>query len=107
MCGISGIINLDNKPVDSGDLNLMMQTIKHRGPDDNGVFIDANVGLGFVRLSIIDLSAAGHQPMLSNDGRHVIVFNGEIFNYLELKKELNETGVRYNTNTDTEVLLNA
>jgi asparagine synthase (glutamine-hydrolysing) len=107
MCGISGIINLDNKPVMANDLDLMIKAIKHRGPDDDGIFVDGNVGLGFVRLSIIDLSSAGHQPMLSDDGRYVIVFNGEIFNYLELKKELIETGVSFNTNTDTEVLLKA
>jgi asparagine synthase (glutamine-hydrolysing) len=107
MCGISGIINLDNKPVMADDLGLMIKAIKHRGPDDDGIFVDANVGLGFVRLSIIDLSSAGHQPMLSDDGRFVIVFNGEIFNYLELKQELINSGVSFNTDTDTEVLLKA
>lgn len=106
MCGISGIINFDNKPVLAEDIALMMKRMKHRGPDDEGMFIDNNVGLGFVRLSIIDLSSAGHQPMLSNDGRYVIVFNGEIYNYIELRKELGKNYF-FKSNTDTEVLLNA
>lgn len=84
----------------------MMQKIKHRGPDDEGVFCDSNVGLGHVRLSIIDLSDAGHQPMLSNNGRFVIIFNGEIYNYLELKKEL-KSKYSFQTKTDTEVILAA
>jgi asparagine synthase (glutamine-hydrolysing) len=85
----------------------MMQIMKHRGPDDEGVFLENNIGLGFVRLSIIDLSPAGHQPKLSQDGRYVIVFNGEIYNYIELREELKQVGVVFVTNTDTEVLLNA
>ena len=91
MCGISGIVNLNNKAVSEKDLRMMMLKMKHRGPDDEGVFIDKNVGLGFLRLSILDLSPAGHQPMFSNDKRHVIIFNGEVYNYVELKEELNQT----------------
>lgn len=82
-----------------------MEDIKHRGPDDAGVFTDGPVGLGFVRLSILDLSAAGHQPMFSQDGRYVVVFNGEIYNYVELREELNALGHSFRSNTDTEVLL--
>ena len=78
--------------------------MKHRGPDDEGVFIKANIGLGFVRLSIIDLSSAGHQPMVSFDGRYVIVLNGEIFNYIEFREEL-KGFYAFNSSTDTEVLL--
>ena len=107
MCGIAGIVSLDNSLVKKESLDLMLSKIKHRGPDDCGTFIQNNFGLGFVRLSIIDLSPAGHQPMNSADGKYVIIFNGEIFNYLEIKNELEQIGFKFKTNTDTEVLLNA
>lgn len=106
MCGIAGIINIDNAPVQKTEIRLMMQKMKHRGPDDEGIFIDNNVGLGFVRLSILDLSPAGHQPMFSNDKRYVIVFNGEIYNYIEIRGELKNDFV-FKTGTDTEVILAA
>ncbi len=106
MCGICGIVNFKKKGVDKNDIQSMMDIMKHRGPDDEGLFIEKNVGLGFVRLSIIDLSPAGHQPMVSQDQRYVIVFNGEIYNYIELRQELKEN-FDFKTNTDTEVLLNA
>ena len=85
----------------------MMSTIKHRGPDDEGTFIEDGISLGFLRLSILDLSEAGHQPMFSADKRYVLVFNGEIFNYIELRKELAGKGHQFRTQTDTEVLLAA
>ena len=107
MCGICGIIKFNSEFIQQDTLQQMMQIMKHRGPDDEGVFIEDNVGLGFVRLSIIDLSSAGHQPKFSDDERYVIVFNGEIYNYIELKEELQEKGVVFKTLTDTEVLLNA
>ncbi len=106
MCGISGIINLNKKPVNELEIRLMMQKMKHRGPDDEGVFVDNNVGLGFVRLSILDLSPAGHQPMFSQDGRYVIIFNGEVYNYIEIKDEL-KSNFHFKTGTDTEVVLAA
>ncbi len=93
MCGICGIISLNNDLVKEGQIRNMMQVQKHRGPDDEGIFIKNNVGLGFVRLSIIDLSSAGHQPMFSDDGMYVVVFNGEIFNYIELREELKQKGL--------------
>jgi asparagine synthase (glutamine-hydrolysing) len=105
MCGICGIIRFDNQPVQEAPVRKMMQTMKHRGPDDEGVFLEENVGLGFVRLSIIDLSSAGHQPMFSHDEKYVIVYNGEIYNYLELRDELKSLGHIFKTNSDTEVLL--
>lgn len=105
MCGISGIINLKNNNISQADIKSMMAAMKYRGPDDEGVFIHKNIGLGFVRLSIIDLSPAGHQPMNSSDGRYIIVFNGEIFNYVELREELKSKGHVFKTDTDTEVLL--
>lgn len=107
MCGIAGIVQFNNESPQESSLRAMMRQMKHRGPDDEGVFIEGSVGLGFVRLSIIDLSPDGCQPMVSSDGRYVLVFNGEIFNYPELRKELQDQGVRFKTKTDTEVLLNA
>jgi asparagine synthase (glutamine-hydrolysing) len=107
MCGICGIINLNAHPADDHLLKPMMRAMKHRGPDDEGTFEEDNVTLGFVRLSIIDLTSAGHQPMLSEDGNLVLIFNGEIYNYIELKEELTKLGHRFKTRTDTEVLLHA
>lgn len=107
MCGIAGIINYGSKPVRQERIYSMMASIKHRGPDDEGTFFEDNIGLGFVRLSILDLSAAGHQPMFSADNRFVCIFNGEIFNYIELRDELSGKGHTFQTGTDTEVLLAA
>jgi asparagine synthase (glutamine-hydrolysing) len=105
MCGICGIINFNNQVVRAAPIQTMMQIMKHRGPDDEGVFLKDNVGLGFVRLSIIDLSPAGHQPMVTADERYAMVFNGEIYNYIELRGELQAEGVDFITKTDSEVLL--
>lgn len=107
MCGIAGIYNFDSLLPKESILKEMMASMRHRGPDDEGVFVDDKIGLGFVRLSILDLSIAGHQPMVSGDNRYIIIFNGEIFNYIELKAELEKEGVSFKTKTDTEVLLNA
>lgn len=84
----------------------MLKVIKHRGPDDEGVFVEKNVGLGHVRLSILDLSVAGRQPMTDATGRYTIVQNGESYNYIELREELKGLGYRFKTQTDTEVVLN-
>jgi asparagine synthase (glutamine-hydrolysing) len=107
MCGICGIIRFDNQSVQEAPIRKMMHIMKHRGPDNEGVFLENNIALGFVRLSIIDLSEEGNQPMISKDNRHVIVFNGEIYNYIELKEELQKKGYSFHTKTDTEVLLNS
>ena len=107
MCGISGIVSFSQKNVEENQVRKMMSSMKHRGPNDDGVFIENKICLGFVRLSIIDLSSAGHQPFQNEDGRYVMVFNGEIFNYLEIKEELKSLGHKFNTRTDTEVLLHA
>jgi len=106
MCGISGIINFNDKPVKEDQIRTMMQQMKHRGPDDEGTFFDNNVGLGFVRLSILDLSPAGHQPMFSHNGKYVIIFNGEVYNYIEIREEL-KYKYEFKTGTDTEVILAA
>ena len=106
MCGISGIINFDNTPVEEKDIRIMMEKMKHRGPDDEGLNLFDNMGFGFVRLSILDLTLAGHQPMFSHDRRYVIVYNGEVYNYIELREEL-KGEFQFKTGTDTEVILAA
>jgi asparagine synthase (glutamine-hydrolysing) len=110
MCGITGIINLQNKldsSVLKSDLYKMTDAIKHRGKDGKGYFVDGKTKcfLGHRRLSIIDLSDTGAQPMYSYDNRYVIVFNGEIYNYKELAIELEKTGVNFTSKSDSEVLL--
>ena len=106
MCGIAGIVRFDKKPVKKDEVLKMMRVIKHRGPDDEGVYVDGAVGLGHVRLSILDLSAAGHQPMTDETGRYTIIQNGEAYNYIELREELVAKGYTFRTQTDTEVVLN-
>ena len=106
MCGICGIYHLDpTQWVDARQLNDMTQTLHHRGPDDEGFYLKNNVGLGHKRLSIIDLSTAGHQPMTNENERYWIVFNGEIYNYLELRQHLIARGHTFRSHTDTEVVL--
>ncbi len=100
MCGITGVFG----EVDKETLSSMTDVISHRGPDDKGMFLDKDIGLGHRRLSIIDL-AKGKQPMFDNEGRYVIVFNGEIYNFKFLKKQLEEKGVHFRTDCDTEVIL--
>ena len=107
MCGICGIIHFDKKPVTEAPLREMMRSMKHRGPDDEGLYIKDNIGLGFVRLSIIDLTLAGHQPMFSIDQRYVILLNGEIYNYIELREDLKKKGYVFRSGSDTEVLLHS
>ena len=105
MCGIAGVFNLCNRdPVAERDLRQMLAMIRHRGPDEFGIYLDGPVGLGNARLSIIDLST-GQQPIGNEDGTLWIVFNGEIFNYVELRPELEARGHRFATTSDTEVLL--
>lgn len=105
MCGICGIINRDRQPVKEANLHAMMAKMKYRGPDDEGTFCYRHVGLGFVRLSILDLSYAGHQPFQDAGNRYSLIFNGEIYNYIELRKELERLGEVFISDTDTEVLL--
>ena len=106
MCGIVGQFSFSNQPVAASTIQAMCRTIVHRGPDDEGVFTAGQVGLGMRRLSIIDLSG-GHQPMHSADGRFTIVFNGEIYNYREIRTSLERQGVRFKTSSDTECILEA
>ncbi len=103
MCGFVGFTN---QIADDGQvLGAMMDTIRHRGPDAAGQYIDAEIALGHRRLSIIDVSEQGNQPLYSADGNLVLVFNGEIYNYREIRAELQEQGCTFRTNTDSEVLL--
>jgi len=106
MCGISGIINKNNKSISANEIKLMNDLVKHRGPDDEGYFFELNFSLGHRRLSILDLSSLGHQPMEFN-AKYVIVYNGEIYNYLELRNDLLKDDYRFKTDTDTEVVLAA
>jgi asparagine synthase (glutamine-hydrolysing) len=102
MCGINGFNFLDENLI-----KKMNELTKHRGPDDTGIFLSHQWSIGHNRLSIIDLSPLGHQPMFDSDRRFAIVFNGEIYNYLELKNELAEKGYKFRSKTDTEVILYA
>jgi len=107
MCGIAGIVDFTGRPVAVGDLKAMNDVIRHRGPDDEGVYVDGSVGLASRRLAIIDLSPAGHQPMANEDGTLLVVHNGEIYNFLELVPVLEARGHRFHSKTDTEVVLHA
>lgn len=108
MCGIAGIFYVDkSRSVDPSIIEKMIAIMHHRGPDDEGMFLDGAIGLGHCRLSIIDLTDRAHQPMESLDGRLAIIYNGEIYNYLELKEELKDMGYHFFSDSDTEVILNA
>lgn len=107
MCGIAGIFNLDGQPVSPVLLRRMTDAIAHRGPDGEGFYTDSFIGLGHRRLAIIDLSPAGHQPMSVLDNKLIISYNGEIYNFQELRIELESLGYRFRSKTDTEVVLYA
>src|SRR5689334_21551062 len=107
MCGIAGRLNsVGSGPASERDLRQMLAMIRHRGPDQFGIYLDGLIGLGNARLSVIDLST-GQQPISNEDGTLWIVFNGEIINYVELRPELEARGHRFATTSDTEVLLHA
>ena len=112
MCGINGILDFKTSHLFPNDIHIfpngirkMNEILKHRGPDNQDAYIDNNISLGHTRLSIIDLSNDGNQPMQIDDT--IIVFNGEIYNYIELRDELKTKGVQFHTQSDTEVLLQA
>ena len=108
MCGIAGILDpMQRRGVDAPLLDRMTDSLAHRGPDDRGTWIEGPVGLGHRRLSIIDLSAAGHQPLFDEAGRVGIVFNGEIYNFRELMAELRGRGYAFRSRSDTEVIVHA
>ena len=105
MCGIAGIFNLNKSPISQVLLRKMTDAIAHRGPDGEGFYIDGFIGLGHRRLAIIDLSPAGHQPMITEDRRYAITYNGEIYNFQELRAELERLGYKFKSRTDSEVVL--
>jgi asparagine synthase (glutamine-hydrolysing) len=107
MCGIAGIVHLDGAPASPVLLKRMTDAITHRGPDGEGQYVEGPVGLGHRRLAIIDLSPAGHQPMITRDGRYVLTYNGEIYNFQELRTELESLRYQFRSRTDSEVLLYA
>ena len=107
MCGITGIFNLDGEPASPIALQNMANAVKHRGPDGEGFFTENFIGLGHRRLAIIDLSPSGHQPMLTPDGRYVLIFNGELYNFQELRVELEAKGHQFHSLSDSEVVLHA
>ena len=107
MCGICGAFNFDREnKIHESDLKQMCKVITHRGPDDEGIYVKQNIGIGMRRLSIIDLST-GRQPISNEDGTVWIVFNGEIYNHQEIKRELLQKGHQFKTKSDTEVILHA
>jgi len=107
MCGIAGIVSLNGEAVPAVVIRRMTDSVAHRGPDGEGCYTDGPVGLGHRRLAIIDLSPAGHQPMMTGDARYVITYNGEVYNFQELRLELEASGHQFRSRNDTEVLLQA
>ena len=107
MCGLAGLIRSSGEPVTVGTLKRMGDAIAHRGPDGEGCWVSGSVGLTHRRLSIIDLSEAASQPMVSADGTSVLAYNGEIYNYRELRSELEKCGHRFRSASDTRVVVSA
>jgi len=107
MCGIAGIFNLNGEPVSPILLRKMTDAIAHRGPDGEGFFADSFIGLGHRRLAIIDLSPTGHQPMATVENQYIITYNGEVYNFQELRTELQALGHQFRSRSDTEVVLYA
>jgi asparagine synthase (glutamine-hydrolysing) len=107
MCGIAGIITKNGASPDEGLVRRMTQAVAHRGPDGEGIWVKDGVGLGHRRLAIVDLSDTGIQPMTTKDGRFTIAYNGEIYNFRELRAELEASGASFQSTSDTEVILEA
>lgn len=107
MCGIAGIFNLDGKPISINILRKMTDIIIHRGPDGEGFWTNSFIGFGHRRLSIIDLSPLGHQPMQSDDRNYIITYNGEVYNFQNIQIELESLGYKFHSKTDTEIVLKA
>lgn len=107
MCGFAGMVGLNGLPADKGAIDRMTSALLHRGPDEGGFYSAGAVGLGFRRLAILDLTPTAHQPMVSENGQLVLVFNGAIYNYIELRRELQALGHSFRSTGDTEVLLHA
>src|SRR5689334_25437090 len=108
MCGIAGFVIAGEAPTPELETRLwaMIAMLRHRGPDDEGVWTDGRAGLAHARLSIIDLSSAGRQPMASADGSAWITYNGEIYNFAEIRQELEALGYPFRSRSDTEAIVN-
>jgi len=106
MCGIAGIFHLDGRPCDPSDVQRLIDVLSHRGPDGSGLYLDGSIGLGHRRLAILDLSDSGKQPLQFGD-RYWITYNGEVYNFVELRRELEALGQRFTSDTDTEVVVAA
>lgn len=107
MCGVAGFVNFNQEPASPVLLKKMTDSIAHRGPDGEGQWIDGAVAIGHRRLSIIDLSPAGHQPMQTGDGRYILSYNGEVYNFKQIRAELEAQGIQFRSETDSEVVLQA
>src|SRR5262245_1961667 len=107
MCGIGGIVVANGSKPDAAELNSIINALTHRGPDDHGAWSDEKCAIGHRRLSIIDLSPAGRQPMSNEDGTVWITLNGEIYNFQELRAELEKLGHQFHSHSDTEVIVHA
>src|SRR4051812_35254878 len=107
MCGIAGMLHYDGRSAEVPRLRRMADSIRHRGPDGEGFFTDGPLGFAHRRLAIIDLSPAAHQPMATPDGRFVLIYNGECYNFQELRIELETLGHQFRSRTDSEVVLHA
>jgi asparagine synthase (glutamine-hydrolysing) len=107
VCGIAGVVGFDGRLVDRSTIQRMIDTIAHRGPDGEGVWTEGPIGIGHRRLAILDPSPAGAQPMIDPPGRFVLSYNGEVYNFRELRVSLERQGYRFTTGTDTEVVLHA
>ena len=107
MCGICGILNLNGEPVPHRYIKSMTDAMAHRGPDDEGHYIDVNIALGHRRLAVLDLTPTGHQPMLTKDGQYVLSYNGEVYNFKELRAELESLGHQFWSSSDSEIVLHA
>ncbi len=105
MCGIAGVIDFRRKDIEEDQINRMVDILTHRGPDDRGMYISGNIGLGHTRLSIIDRTSLAHQPLSNENGTIWVVLNGEIYNYLSLRQELKQCNHVFKSNSDTEVLV--
>ncbi len=105
MCGIVGIVRFDGRPVRREEIGAMVGSIVHRGPDDAGVLVEDGIGLGMRRLSIVDLSPTGHQPMFNEDDTLAVVYNGEIYNHRDVRSRLDAAGHKFRGHSDTEVLV--
>jgi asparagine synthase (glutamine-hydrolysing) len=107
VCGIAGLLNLRGAPADPVEVRAVTRALAHRGPDGEGVYVDGPVGLGHRRLAILDISDTGKQPMSCAGGRYWVTFNRDIFNFVELRRELERSGLRFTSESDTEVIGNA